>query len=157
MILVGAKTFSKQINIPDIAKNKVTVLTNCVLTDDEIILFNASIKAVCEYIQNNNIYLDDYFSFNIIFTSNGSFAFEENNDKTLGYQFQLAIYNMDKIRKFKDNEMMLFVFLEELCHYFFRISDEKDVKYRAEEIFKIFHPTFNLDEFTGRYLLNGFQ
>jgi len=62
MKLVDAKSFPKQINIPSIATNKVTVLTNCDLTEDEVTLFNAAIKAVCEYIQNRNISLDSYFA-----------------------------------------------------------------------------------------------
>lgn len=157
MNLVGAKSFPKQINIPTIAINKVTVLTNCILTETEVTLFNASIKAVCEYIQNENISLDDYFSFNVVFTTDGSFAIQESSNNSLGRQFQLAIYDMEKLRNLKDSEMMLFVFLEELCHYFFRISDERAVKYRVEEIFKIFHPTFDLSDFRRRYSLNGFQ
>ena len=36
MELVGAKSFVKTINIPSIALNKVTVATNCVLSEDEI-------------------------------------------------------------------------------------------------------------------------
>lgn len=67
MTLKDAMSLPKPISIPIITKNKVTVLTNCSLTEDEVILFNASIKAVCEYIQTNNIDLTDYFAFNIIF------------------------------------------------------------------------------------------
>lgn len=157
MQLVDAKSFPKRINIPTVAINKVTVLTNCLLTKDEVTMFNSSIKAVCEYIQNANISLDDYFAFNVIFTEDGLFAFKNDICNSLGQQFQLAIYDMNKLRNLKDNEMMLFVFLEELCHYFFRISDEKAVKYKVEEIFKIFHPTFELNGLRRRYSLNGFQ
>ena len=157
MYLVNAKTFPKQIEIPNIVSNKITVLTNCTITEDEVIMFNASLKAVCEYIQKNNILLEDYFAFNVVFTEDGSFSFEERQNATLGNQFQLAVYNMAKLRNLKDNEMMLFVFLEELCHYFFRIKDEKNVKYRVEEIFKIFYPTFDLQELRRRYSLNGFN
>ena len=157
MNLVDAKAFPKKIDIPNIATNKVTVLTNCILTEDEVTMFNASIKAVCEYIQNNNISLDDYFSFNVIFTADGSFSFKRHSSNSLGHQFQLAIYDMEKLRNLNDNEMMLFVFIEELCHYFFRISDEKAVKYRVEEIFKIFHPSFVLNNLRRRYSLNGFK
>lgn len=157
MKLVDNKAFPKQINIPSIATNKVTVLTNCILTEDEVTLFNASIKAVCEYIQNHNISLDDFFAFNVIFTADGSFSFEEDKNGVTGHQFQLATYNMGSLRNLNDIDMMLFVFIEELCHYFFRISDEKAVKFRAEEIFKIFHPAFDLNDLRKRYSLNGFQ
>lgn len=157
MKLVDAKAFPKPIKIPPIATNKVTVLTNCILTEDEVTMFNASIKAVCEYIQNHNICLDEHFAFNVVFTNDGSFTFKQSSANTLGHQFQLAVYNMDKIRSFNSSQMTLFVFLEELCHYFFRISDEKVVKYRVEEIFKIFSPSFDLDDFRRRYSLNGFQ
>lgn len=156
MKLIDFKSFSKPVNIPNIATNKVTVLTNCVLSEDEITMFNASIKAVCEYIQKHNICLDEYFAFNVIFTNDGSFSFKQEGQNAIGCQFQLAVYNMNKIRSFNDSQMTLFVFLEELCHYFFRISDEKAVKYRVEEVFKIFSPTFDLDTFKRRYSLNGF-
>lgn len=156
MKLVDSKSFPKQINIPSIATEKVTVLTNCVLTEDEVTLFNASIKSICEYIQKNNISLDEHFAFNVIFTEDGSFAFEEDSNGTFGHQFQLATYNMDMLRKLNNFDMMLLTFVEELSHYFFRISDEKAVKYRVEEILKIFHPSFDLDVLVKKYSLNGF-
>ena len=155
MELVGAKSFVKTINIPSIALNKVTVATNCVLSEDEITLFNASIKAVCEYIQKCDISLED--SFNVIFTEDGSLAFEENSEGALGYQFQLATYNMKRLRDLNDYEMMVFTFIEELSHYFFRICDEKTVKYRVEEIISIFYPEFDLNELRKKYILNGFN
>jgi len=64
---------------------------------------------------------------------------------------------MDRLRNYKNSDIILFTFLEELCHYFFRISDEKEVKYRVEEIFKIYYPAFDLNQFISRYPLNGFQ
>ena len=113
MILKDATSFPKPISVPIIAKSKVTVLTNCSLTEDEVTLFNASIKAVCEYIQTNNIDLADYFAFNIIFTQDDSFSFIPDKNTACGHQFQLAIYNMNKIRSFHNNELTVFVFIEE--------------------------------------------
>lgn len=44
MKVVDFKSVPKKINIPSIASNRVTVVTNCALTEDEITLFNASIS-----------------------------------------------------------------------------------------------------------------
>lgn len=68
MILKDAKQLPKEIKIPSCIAEKVNILSNCEITEDEVILFNAAIKAILEYVSDNNIDLSDYFKLNIFFT-----------------------------------------------------------------------------------------
>lgn len=156
MILNNAKNFLLPIYIPNSMRNKISATTNCDLTKDEIVMFNTAIKALSEYIDSKHIDLTDCYILNVFFTYDGSISLSEEDDSVCGFQCQFALYRMKKVRSFNDNQMTLFIFLEELCHYFFRIYDEKIVKYKVEEIYKSIYPSFNLDEFRRRYDLNGF-
>ena len=49
---------------------------------------------------------------------------------------------------------MLFVFIEELAHYFLRISDETIIKYRVADILRYILPNFTDDEMK-KWGLNG--
>lgn len=154
MILKDAKQLPKEIKIPKGIAEKVNILSNCEITEDEVTLFNAAIKAILEYVSNNNIDLSDYFKLNIFFTYSGELTFLADDDKQCGSQFHLAIYRMEKLRRLKSHRLMLFVFIEELAHYFLRIYDETVMKYKVEEIMKYISPDFTLDELKG-FGLNG--
>lgn len=157
MILQNVKPFIKPIKIPDNFKGKVTILANCNITEDEIDLFNASLKAVSNYVLNNSIDLSDYFTLNVFFTDDGTIAFSEEKESNCGSQFHVAVYRMGKMRTLPDKyKRMLFVFIEELAHYFLRISDETIIKYRVAEILRYILPSFTDDEMKN-WGLNGLE
>lgn len=155
MTLKDAKlSLPKPIKIPDNLNGKITLLTNCDLESDEIDLFNAGLKAMAEYIKDNSIDLSDYSSFNVFFTYNGTLTLFEERQGNCGSQFHVAIYRMEKLRQLNSHKMMVFVFVEELAHYFLRISDETVIKYKVTEILNYFLPDFTIEEVKG-WGLNG--
>ena len=120
-------------------------------------LFNAALKAMSEYVRDNAIDLSDYFTLNVFFTDDGTIAFTENSDTNCGSQFHLALYRMGKLRTLPDKyTKMLFVYIEELAHYFLRISDETIIKYRVADILRYVLPNFT-DEEMKSWGLNGLQ
>lgn len=154
MILKDAKLDLTGIKIPIGIKEKVNILANCEITEDEVILFNAAIKGVYEYILKNNIDLSDYYKLNIFFTYSGELTFLAEKDTQCGSQFHVAIYRMEKLRRLNSERLILLVFVEEMAHYFLRIYDETIIKYKVEEIMRYISPNFTLDELKG-FGLNG--
>lgn len=154
MQLQNAKSFPKPIKYFNNFKEKVKIFTNCDLTEDEIDLFNAALKAVSEYVHDNNIDLTDYFVLNVFFTYDGTISFTENDTKTCGSQFHVALYRMEKLRALHSYYMMIFTFIEELAHYFLREYNETVIKYKVEEIMRYIYPDFKL-EGLARFKLNG--
>lgn len=157
MQLQDAKTtLVKPIIIPDNLKKKVTILSNCDLEENEITVFNAAITAMSRYISNNNIDLTNYSSFNIFFTYDGTLTLYEETNSNCGSQFHVAIYRMTKLRELTSIRLMLFVFIEEMAHYFLRISDETLIKHKVTEIMQLALPNFTIEEAKG-WGLNGLQ
>ena len=154
MILKDAKLDLTGIKIPIGIKEKVNILANCEITEDEVILFNAAIKGVYEYILKNNIDLSDYYKLNIFFTYSGELTLLAEKDTQCGSQFHVAIYRMEKLRRLNSERLILLVFIEEMAHYFLRIYDETIIKYKVEEIMRYISPNFTLDELKG-FGLNG--
>lgn len=155
MTLHEVKPFVKPISVPNAFSGKVKVFTNCHITEDEITLFNAALKAMSEYVSDNSIDLSDYFTLNVFFTEDGSISFSEESSANCGSQFHLALYRMGKLRSLPDKyKKMLFVFIEELAHYFLRIADETIIKYKVAEILRYILPSFT-DEEMKNWGLNG--
>ena len=151
MTLENAKTtLPKLIEIPDVFQSKVTILSNCDLESSEVDIFNLSLKIILEYINDYNIDLVGSEKLNIVFTNDGSFSFVEKDNSVYGSQFQLIIYNMNKIRSTNYNYIiMLFVFIEELAHYLLRIYDEILIKQKVAEIIQYAIPDFDLNDMKG--------
>lgn len=155
MILQDVKAFAKPIVIPNNFLGKVRCFTNCDVTEDEITLFNAALIAVSEYVEKHSIDLSDYFTLNVFFTYDGSISFKEESNSNCGSQFHVALYRMAKLRTLPlKNSTMLFVYIEELAHYFLRISDETIIKYKVAEIMRYIMPDFT-DEEMKSWGLNG--
>lgn len=135
--------------IPKILKDKINVVANCKLQEQKIHLFNMSLQCVANHLVNDNINLETYFSLNIIFTEMGVFSFHENNECNNGSQFYSAIYRMGKLRKINNNVFTMFVYIEELTHYFWRIYDETIVKYKVVEILNDVVPNLSIEDLKG--------
>ena len=142
--------------IPKILKGKITVVSNCKLKESEIHLFNLSLQCVANHLEKDNIDLQSYYSLNIIFTESGEFSFHESNDCNNGLQFYSAIYRMKKLRKIGVNIFTMFVYVEELTHYFWRIYDETIVKYKVVEILNDVAPNLSIEDLKGCGL-NGIE
>lgn len=157
MILKNYKsTTPKPFKIPENLQGKITLLANCDLTADEIDLFNSGLSAISCYIIDQHIDLSDYSSCNVFFTYDGSFTVEEEKTTNCGAQFHIAPYRMEPLRYLNSVKIMLFVFVEELAHYFLRISDETIIKYKVAEILRYVLPSFTIEEVKG-YGLNGLE
>ena len=146
MTLKDSKDFPIPIVKPKLLENKVTVLTNCDITEEEVNHFNLALKCVAERLRYDNIDLSTYYTLNVFFTYDGTVSFFEKKEGNCGSQFHIALYRMEPLRRYNSKILMLFIFLEEMVHYFWRIFDETDVKYKIEEIIKDIIPEFTLED-----------
>lgn len=154
MILEGQKILTPRPKVPTILKGKINFFTNCEVKSNEIVLFNQALQCVAKHLEHDRIDLSDYFVLNVFFTEDGTISFHENDDRNNGSQIYMAIYRMKKLRKINANVFMLFVFIEELAHYFWRIYDETAIKYKIVEIINYIVPNLTIDDVKG-WGLNG--
>lgn len=140
--------------VPSLLKKKINFFSNCYVKPTEIALFNQALQCVAKHLEHDKIDLSDYFVLNVIFTENGSISFHEDDDRNNGSQIYMAIYRMNKLRKINANIFMLFVFVEELAHYYWRMYDETAIKYKVVEIINYIVPNLTIDDVKG-WGLNG--
>lgn len=146
MQLDNQRIFSKKIKVPELLKDKLQLMTNCDLSVHEIDLFNVSLSCIEKQIQIDNINLNDFCKINVVFTKDGSFSFHENHEFRSGMQLYLATYRMNKIREQNADWYTLFVYVEELTHYFWRIYNEDEVKYKVVEILHDIFPKLTVEK-----------
>lgn len=154
MTLEEQKILSPRPVIPPLLKKKIKFFSNCNVKPTEIALFNQALQCVAKHLEHDKIDLSDYFVLNVIFTEDGSISFHEDDDRNNGSQIYMAIYRMNKLRKINANIFMLFVFVEELAHYYWRMYDETAIKYKVVEIINYIVPNLTIDDVKG-WGLNG--
>lgn len=154
MTLEEQKILSPRPVVPPLLKKKINFFSNCYVKPTEIALFNQALQCVAKHLEHDKIDLSDYFVLNVIFTEDGSISFHEDDDRNNGSQIYMAIYRMNKLKKINANIFMLFVFVEELAHYYWRMYDETAIKYKVVEIINYIVPNLTIDDVKG-WGLNG--
>lgn len=154
MTLDEQKILSPRPIILALLKGKIKIFANCDVKKSEILLFNQALQCVAKHLEHDCIDLSDYFVLNVFFTEDGTISFHENDDKNNGSQIYMAIYRMNKLRKINVNVFMLFVFIEELAHYYWRMYDETEIKYKVVEIINYIVPNLTIEQVKG-WGLNG--
>lgn len=155
MILRNATRFPIKMIKPDSLSNIITLVTNCELDTREALVFVESMRIISIQIMKDNIDLSKFHVFNIFFTLTGEITIYEESETNRGSQFHVAVYRMKQIRELHSEYAMMFIFLEEMVHYFWQSSDEAFVKNKVVEIMKIIIPNFSLNYMTERWSLNG--
>lgn len=154
MILDNQRAMVIKPVIPPILKNKISFFSNCVLKASEITYFNQALQCVAKGLEQDGIDLPSYYTLNVFFTEDGSISFHENDERNNGLQIYMVIYRMNKIRKINSCAFTIFVYIEELVHYFWRIYDETAIKYKVLELTNYVIPSLTIDDVKG-WGLNG--
>ena len=120
--------------VPLNLQEHLTTLTQVELTDLET-------KAYCVALQMIGTLFDREkrtpTSGAAVFTRDGNIAIQRApNDTHLAIVHRIAIYDMGAIRKKNyPRERIIIVFLEELCHLLWSITDELEVKHKVTEAY----------------------
>lgn len=147
--------FPSELRRHTILTKKLAAVTNCELTEHEVILFNQAVKAVALQLIEEGIENDDLDGLIVFFTLNGDLTLYEETTSGYGLHFGMAVHMMERIRKEKNDVFTHFVFIEEMAHHYWHISDERKVKYKVEEIMQHMYSNFTLDYMRERWSLNG--
>lgn len=139
------KQFPIEIIKPQSLQIKLNAFTTCALTEDEIRLFNQVLKCIDNHLTIDKIDLSTLYTLNVFFIEEEVTFFYENDTGTLGNQFHLATYRMNKLRNYNSNVLAAVIFAEELVHYYWRIFDETTVKYKIVEILNDIYPKLTID------------
>jgi len=145
MHVINNKPFPIEIINPKSLQGKLNVFAICGLSENEIELFNNVLKCVDNHLVIDKIDLSMLYTLNVFFIEEEITFSYEGNTGTCGNQFHLATYRMNKIRSHKSDVFMAIIFTEELTHYYWRIFDEKIVKYKVVEILNDMYPKLTVE------------
>lgn len=130
---------------PPYFNNCIFMNSSYSMTEQTANLFTKGLEALSRILYEKEIDPNKFLSINLIFTKDGSFSIKENTLIAYGRCFQLIIYAMDKIEKCND-EMKLFIFIEELVHYYFQERNETKAKILTFMVVKKIFPDFTFEE-----------
>lgn len=135
--------------IPDMLIGKLTIAANYALNENEVKIFSLALNAISAKLQQDGITKDKLTTVNAIFTKNGSFSMREDNANVYASHFSLAIYQLENLRNTHNERFILFAFVEELVHHYWRIENETEVKYKILEIVQLIDTGITLEMVKG--------
>lgn len=91
-------------------------------------LFSKGLEALSKFLYENNINPSNFFPINLIFTKDGNLSLTEDDIGTYGRCIFFLIYSIERLINSNNQHMQLFVFIEELIHYYFQTTNETRVK-----------------------------
>lgn len=108
--------------------------TTC-LTEIEARTFTKALDGILIQLVREEADFEELPIVSALFTENGDFTYIEDED-CFGRQLNLAVYPMRRIReKGFHPDKLLVIYLEELCHVIWRISNEITVKHKVTEVY----------------------
>ena len=125
---------SREISIPVEFKDKITVMANDFITALDVRMFRITLNSVKIQLQKDNIDVSSLPHANVIFTRDGSFTLEQNENHIYGYRSNIIVYCMERLHYVNIPNFTFFTFIEELTHHYWNIEDEIEVKYKVLEI-----------------------
>lgn len=109
-------------------------------------LFTKGLEVLSKHLYEKNIKPSDLFPISLIFTKDGSFSITENNHVTYGRCMSFLVYSMERIIACNNKHMQLFVFIEELVHYYFQETNELKAKITTLSIVQKIFPEITFEE-----------
>lgn len=126
------------------------------LNQDEISLFYSAMIILFNYCKSNDYNIIGWNGLNILFTLDGNFEVDMDDEHIGGAYMKIVVYNVNNWRIHDNNAgLIMSIYLEELCHYYFNISDEIEVKHKVYEIMKNFNPNFTFEEYLKSIGMEG--
>ena len=109
-------------------------------------LFTKGLEILSRHLYEKNIKPSNLFPISLIFTKDGSFSITENDTSTYGRCMSFIVYSMEKLINCNNTHMQLFVFIEELVHYYFQETNEIKAKMITLSIVQKVFPEITFEE-----------
>lgn len=133
--------------VPASLKSRIQLVTTCTFTTREIVIFSNAFQVFAGYIAGNQD-IKPEAHLTALFLDKDDFSLALEGQSDFGLSLSIVIYPLHRWRAVNiGNQCMYACIFEELCHYFFSISDEIAVKYKVAEIMRIIFPDFEVDSF----------
>lgn len=135
-------------SVPAELIGKFEAVASYELKEREAKLFTLALKAIVSELKKDKIEFKNLHKVTAIITKDGEFTLSISDKNTLGIRVCLAVYAVERWRKlnFNDNQILL-VILEELCHHYWNIENETIVKYKVYNIIKNIFPGTTFEQF----------
>lgn len=139
MKLIGT-TESYLPKIPEELKGKLLFAATYPISEEDAIKFGLALKFLVEKLKADRII--NITNVNAVFTEYGEISLEMN-ESSAGVHMGLSVYAVKRWSDFGFSDLQkILVFLEELCHHYWREEDEIKVKYIVFDIAKNIFPQF---------------
>lgn len=125
-------------------KNKIVFCADHVVNDEVLKQSAVAVELVGVLLEKNNIKIDELRPTNLFFSKDGSINLHMD-ENTLGNVISLISINATKTANYEPVKILTII-VEELCHYFFNIHDEKEVKYKVIEVLNIKYPLLEIED-----------
>lgn len=133
--------------VPDFLKDKIQMVSNCEIDQKIILYFTSGLFLISDELEEDGYSKDNLSSVVIIFSKDGNCSLIQDDPDTMGCHCSIIIYNISKM--YKNINLTLFTFVEELVHHFWRISNETDAKMKTLKILQRADPSFTIDIIKG--------
>lgn len=134
------------INCPIPLQDKIVLISTVELANDEKEIFWNTLLLPYKQLEKENIQIECLRCVHIFFTPDGNLEIINRSKAYWGVTFSLIIYSIDKFRQKGNPIYYCTIFLEELCHHFWNIEDEKLVKHKVLEIMQNLKTDFVLSD-----------
>ena len=132
-------------DIPETINHKIQIVSNIKLSHSEQFLFNYSLRLVITQLTKENIDFSTLHGVIVMFLSDGNFSIQNTRNGFAGVTTSVIIYVINVIRRYKDINKIMAIFIEELAHHFWNIEDEIVVKHKVLEIMRFIEPDLSME------------
>lgn len=135
--------------VPDIngeLKNKIEMLFTYALNEHEAKVLYIGLEQLSIQLEKEKI--TNIPEISCIFTKDGEVSMDIDSENVLAVNTnRMCIYAIDSWRQSGGSDVLiLMVFLEELCHVIWNITDEIEVKYKVFDILKRIWPDYKIED-----------
>lgn len=140
--------------MPSSLKERISILSTCELTNEEIKVFTTAFIIMEKAIQFDAS-IPRGIHANIIFTDKNNIDISIDEPETYGFSLPIITYLVDHWRSNSlSSSQILVIAMEELVHHFWSIRDEVEVKYKVFEILKPYFPKSSIEDFYSPNVLH---
>lgn len=143
--LVNAKIGCKCPIIDSRLKNIVYFNSNCFIPEFIITQFEKCFTALADQLESENFFENENIPYvTCIIIEHDMFSIQLEKD-VLGSVMSFAVYPMLRWDGLHEIHICACI-LEELCHFFWNIRDEKSVNYKVIEVLNRIYPNVKIDQ-----------
>ena len=132
--------------IPQRLQSRITFLTTCHLTNNEIMAFEVAFQALDSTMAGDTS-IPDELGVTVIVTDQDTISLTILNPNTMGLETGLVIYPIHRWRIAHYNQACMIVCcVEELCHHFWSIANEERVRGKVLDVLKYIWPNVRSED-----------